>query len=88
MLKDQRRQKILEIVNEKDFVTNKQLAKLLSSTIQTIINDISELDKEKKTLQSLWWGKICKFTSKALWVIWWRKTTYKYRYKRSYCAKS
>ncbi|ADK69552.1 DeoR/GlpR family DNA-binding transcription regulator [Mycoplasma mycoides subsp. mycoides] len=48
MLKDQRRQKILEIVNEKDFVTNRQLAKLLSSTIQTIISDISELDKGKK----------------------------------------
>lgn len=46
MLKDERRGKILKIINQKDFVKNKTLSELTNSTIQTIITDINELHNE------------------------------------------
>ncbi|AKX34262.1 DeoR family transcriptional regulator [Spiroplasma litorale] len=46
MLKDERREKILNIINKKGFVKNINLANETNSTIQTIITDINELHNE------------------------------------------
>ncbi|QEH61479.1 fructose operon transcriptional repressor [Spiroplasma chinense] len=46
MLKDERRERIIEIIREKGFVKNVVLSELTNSTIQTIISDVNELHDE------------------------------------------
>ncbi|ATZ16210.1 DeoR family transcriptional regulator [Entomoplasma freundtii] len=46
MLKDERRIKILEVINKEGFAKNINLSRLTNSTIQTVITDINELHNE------------------------------------------
>ncbi|QBQ07861.1 DeoR family transcriptional regulator, fructose operon transcriptional repressor [Spiroplasma gladiatoris] len=66
MLKDERRQKIVDIINEKGFVKNITLAKITSSTIATIITDVNELHEEGKIIKVYGGAKSLKVHSKPM----------------------
>ena len=48
MLKKERQERILELVNESEYLTNSEIASILDVSEMTIRRDISELDKEGK----------------------------------------
>lgn len=51
MLKEERHNTIVEIVNKKGFIKNIELQEMLSATVQTIIADINFLDKKGKLIK-------------------------------------
>ncbi|AOG60444.1 DeoR family transcriptional regulator, fructose operon transcriptional repressor [Spiroplasma helicoides] len=66
MLKDERRQKIVETINDKGFVKNITLAKLTNSTIATIITDVNELHEEGKIIKVYGGAKSLKHQTKPM----------------------
>ncbi|ATZ17290.1 DeoR family transcriptional regulator [Williamsoniiplasma luminosum] len=66
MLKDERREKIIKIIKEKDFVQNKVLAELTNSTIQTIISDVNELHNEGQIIKVYGGAKSLNSNSKKM----------------------
>ncbi|WP_342269313.1 DeoR/GlpR family DNA-binding transcription regulator [Spiroplasma endosymbiont of Aspidapion aeneum] len=51
MLKEERREIIISIVNKNGFVDNRKLAEITNSTIQTIIADVRELSDEGSVIK-------------------------------------
>ncbi|AGR41374.1 DeoR/GlpR family DNA-binding transcription regulator [Spiroplasma taiwanense] len=66
MLKNERREKIINIINEKGFVKNITLSELTNSTIQTIITDVNELHNEGKIIKVYGGAKSLQNSSKRM----------------------
>ena len=52
MLKEERYDKILNILEEKDYITSQELAKILYVSMPTIRRDLAHLEKQKQLLRS------------------------------------